>query len=428
VDSLLLSNVKLAIKKGENYRKQNINEVESLYYLGVTNGILGIYHVLNSNYLKGYIHGRRGKIFLDDVVKKDSTYYDAYLGLGIFHYYVDLLPGILQFFAKILGFNGDRELGLQEIQLTMDRGQFFSTEGKFAYAMVRYFLEGDYHSTLSKFHQLHNKFPQNPAFTLIIGYHYRRHGQIKKAEKYFLQVGEVYKDKLPQIIVMKYYNLAVCYYRLNEFENAVQYFNRLLDTSLRKSRYYQAAIAHYKGVLAGLQSKPELSRHYFDLIYKNKETKYWYNISRFYANHQFDEVMKNYILANNNIYSLNRSAAEKNIEWLVSILESPGSELVKSDYRYLIRDVQARFAFQGGKASLAKEIYSKMIPDLDNFKDNFQRAWIYISYARVLRELKDWQASEKMLEKAKGSNDDYTIIIIEREKFILKNLQANVKS
>jgi hypothetical protein len=46
----------------------------------------------------------------------------------------------------------------------------------------------------------------------------------------------------------------------------------------------------------------------------------------------------------------------------------------------------------------------------------------------VLRELKDWQASEKMLDKAGSSHDDYTIIIIEREKFILKNLQANSKS
>jgi tetratricopeptide (TPR) repeat protein len=251
LDSLLHTSVRKALDKGEKYKEAYPDQPEALYYLGATNGILGIYHVLNSSYIKGYIHGRRGKNYLQGAVRLDSTYYDAYLGLGIFHYYVDLLPGILKFFAAILGFHGDRAQGMQEIRLTASHGQFFKPEGEFTYAVFRYFLEGEKQNSLQIFKKLNKTYLENPALMLLLGYHYRRHGRIRLAEGYFKKVSDSFTDLLPQITVMKYYNLGVCYYRLNQFPQADQYFNRLLDTSLRKSPYYQAAIAYYKGILAG---------------------------------------------------------------------------------------------------------------------------------------------------------------------------------
>ncbi len=428
MDSLLQSSVRLALEVGESYKEKYPLEPEAFYYLGATNGILGIYHVLNSSYVKGYIHGRRGKNYLEDAVSLDSTYYDAYLGLGIFHYYVDLLPGILKFFAGILGFHGDREQGMQEIRLTATQGQYFKIEGEFTFAVFRYFLEGDKHNSLQTFKKLHLEYQDNPALTLLIGYHYRRHGQITLAESYFRSVPEEYIGILPQIIVMKYYNLGVCYYRLNQFEKANQYFNRLLDTSLRKSQYYQAAIAYYKGILAALLSKPEEADYYFQMIYENKETQYWYNISRIHTELPFDTVMRVYLEASNNVYSFQRKKAQPQIEWLVGQLEQNPRTYHQTSMEYLIRDLQARYYFQGGRISEAKEIYEMIIADINHFKDEFHRAWVYIAYARVLRELEEWSMSEAMLKKAGNTGDEYTLLIIEREKYILKNLQSHRKS
>jgi len=60
-------------------------------------------------------------------------------------------------------------------------------------------------------------------------------------------------------------------------------------------------------------------------------------------------------------------------------------------------------------------------------EDRFRRAWIYIDYQRCLRELKEYKLAEAMLKKAEDADDDYTRIIIEREKFILKKLLAQEK-
>ena len=428
LDSLLKSSVNLALKKGEKFKEKYPDSPEAFYYLGATNGVMAIYHVLNSSYIKGYIHGRRGKNYLQDVVRIDSTYYDAYLGLGIFHYYVDLLPGILKFFAGILGFHGDRALGMREIKLTASHGQFFQPEGEFTYAVFRYFLEGEKQNSLQIFKRLHKSYPDNPALTLLMGYHYRRHGRIKLAESYFKKVSDSFTDQLPQITVMKYYNLGVCYYRMNQFEQSDQYFTRLLDTSLRKSPYYQAAIAFYKGLLAAVQSRPDLANHYFRMIHENKETQYWYNISRIYTDLPFDTVMQVFVMATNNVYSFQRKTAQSQIQWLIESLKQKNSTLKNSSMEYLIRDLQARFYFQKGEVEKAREIYESLMGDLNKFKDEFHRAWIYIAYARVLRELREWEESEKMLKKAGNTGDEYTLLIIEREKYILKNLQNNQKS
>ncbi|MBN2364988.1 MAG: DUF3808 domain-containing protein [Calditrichaeota bacterium] len=428
LDSLLLKTIKQATETGENYKQKYPKDPEAHYYLGVSNGVLGIYHVLNSNYLKGYIHGRRAKNHLEDAVEIDSTCYDAYLGLGIFHYYVDLLPGIVRFFAGILGFHGDRSKGMEEIGLTLRQGQFFRAEAEFVYAVIRYFLEGDYHGGLNTFLRLHRLYPMNPAMTLLIGYHYRRHGQIEKAKKLFESVREVFSEKLPQITVMKYYNLGVCYFRLNDFSRAEDYFNELLDTSLRKSPYYQAALAYYKGLLAGLNFRQKEADYFLSMIYKNRDTEYWYNMSRLFIRYPFDSLMVDYVIAENYLYTFNYQAASVQIPELIVRLEKLEAGSYHPDLPYLIKDLEARMNFQGGQVNEARGIYQSFIEKLNELDDDFQKAWIYIAYARVLRELKEWEKSEEMLKKADSTDDEYTRIIIEREKYILKNLRSNKKT
>jgi tetratricopeptide (TPR) repeat protein len=427
LDSLLQRTIRLAIEKGESYRKNGGNQAEATYYLGVSHGVLGIYHVINSSYLKGYIHGRRGKNFLEETVKIDSTYYDAYLGLGLFHYYVDLLPGVIKFFAGILGFHGNREQGIKEILITARQGRHFKVEGDFTYAVIRYFLEGVYSNSLTTYERLYKMYPGNPALSLLIGYHYRRFGRIEQAEKYFNSVPESFIEKLPQIIVMKYYNLGVCYYRLNDFAKAEEYFDRLLDTSLRKSQYYQAAIAFYKGMLSGISADQSLADYYFGMIRYNEETQYWYYLSRFYAKYPFDQFMRDYLVAENNVYSFNSIKAARDIEALTKVVKENPRSILNPDLIFLIKDLEARLAFRQGQILKSRQLFEAFIDEIKDFKDDFQRAWILIGYARVLRESKEWQAAFTALEQAGATNDEYTRLIIEREKYILKNSQAKVK-
>jgi tetratricopeptide (TPR) repeat protein len=428
LDSLLHETVRTAVKIGERYKNSHSDDPEANYYLGISHGVLGIYHVLNKNYFKGYLNGRKGKKYLEKTVELDSAYYDAYLGLGIFHYYVDLLPGVIKFFAGILGFHGNREEGIKEIYLTANRGKFLNVEADFTHATIRYFLEGAKYEGLLRFKSLRKKYPENPALTLMVGYYYRRHGQIKTALNYFSDVSEKFTGTLPQITVMKWYNMGVCNFRMNDFQQAEFYFNKIMNHKLRKTKYYQAALAYYKGLLAGIRMDQELSHRYMSMIFKNKETEYWYNISRLYVRYPIDSLMINFIIANNNVFTASFYSANIQVSGLVHLLDKEEFRKNKSHMLFLIRDLEARLAFRQGRIQVAAKLYENFIQDIDDFQDKFHRAWMYIGFARVLREMKSWEASRIMLEKATRVSDEYTRLIIERERFILKNQQNYLKS
>lgn len=428
LDARLHETVEKAVEVGEEFNKKYYENPEALYYLGVSHGLLGIYHAVNRSYFNGYIHGRKGKIYLEKVVKIDSTYYDAYLGLGIYHYYVDLLPGILKFFAKILGFSGDRERGMREIRLVKNKGRFFRVEAEFGYAGIRYFLEGAKREALSILFQLRNRYPTDPAFTLFVGYYYRRIGRVRTAISYFTSVPDTYADHLPLIYLLKYYNLGVCSFRMNDFAKSEKIFQELSENPVRKSLYYKAAILSYRGILADLRFDRRQARIFLHKIKKNKETKYWYYSSRLFYNTPMDSLLYYYVAIENDIFIANFREADKKFLKLNRILSSPRQDNFFKIKSTLVKDLQARLEFRRGQIKLADGTYRGFIKQVSKIKDEFQRSWIYIQYARVLRELKEWKQAKKYLDKAADCRDDYTKLIVERERFIIKNLSKNFKS
>lgn len=424
LDTALHRTVERSVEVGEAFKKRDPANPDALYYLGVSYGVLGIYHVLNRSYFKGYINGRRGKNYLEKVVRVDSTYYDAYLGLGIFHYYVDLLPGVVKFFASILGFHGDRARGIREIHLTAQKGQFFSVEAKFVYSAIRYFFEGRKQVSLHTFIQLRNVYPDNPALTLLIGYHYRRMGQLKQALHFFKSVPTSYEKKLPQISVMRFYNTGVCYFRMNRFPEAEAAFDSLIQKPIRKTAYYQSALSYYKGLLSDLRFDRPAAEKYYRKIPKSKETQYWYNISRLNVKFEMDSLLQAYVIASNQVFTADFPAAGKTIRHIFNRLAHSSISPSVPYYKYLAEDLRAKYEFRRGQVKKSEKRYRTFINRAGKVKDDFYRAWIYIQYARVLRERKKWREAEKMLNIAKSCKDEYTRLIIEREKYIIKTLKS----
>ncbi len=410
-----------AAEVGEQFRKRDPANPEGWYYEGITQGVWGIYHVLNHSYIKAYFAGRKAKGYLEKTVELDSTYYDAYLGLGIFHYYVDLLPGLLKFIVKILGFEGNRELGRQEIWWTASKGQFFRKEAQFGYYVMEYFLEGKYAEGIRGVMELYREYPHNPALSLLLGYHYRRTRQLAQAISMFESVSDRYKENLPSISIMKYYNLMVCYFTLNRFDRAEAYLNRLLNGSLRISPYYTAAISYYQGLLADLKFQREKALQAYRKIKLTKKTKYWYYNSRMLVKYPMDSLMYRYIRAMNMVGSQEYASARKIVRELDIALNRREVHASNPELPFLVADLYAVVEFNLGNRQFALRRYRRLEKQLYQMEDEFARSWILIHYAQVLRLTGKLKHAERMLEKASEVDDDYTRFIIEREKFLVHN-------
>ena len=92
---------------------------------------------------------------------------DAYLGLGIYHYYADVLPGVLKVLAPLVGMNGDRERGLAEIRRAVRGGDLVGVEGRFFLAEIYATLEEDHWTAYGYSRGLREEFPEHDLFTWI---------------------------------------------------------------------------------------------------------------------------------------------------------------------------------------------------------------------------------------------------------------------
>ena len=111
--------------------EEDPNDVSAYYCQGGANGNLGRFHILNGQWWKGFWKGKKGFKFLEKIVEKDHKYYDAYLGLGIYHYFSATLPKVVKVLSFLLGGPmGDKEKGIREIKLVRDNSTLLSIEAR----------------------------------------------------------------------------------------------------------------------------------------------------------------------------------------------------------------------------------------------------------------------------------------------------------
>lgn len=411
----LTDDFKLCIKKIKQIPEYEKNPT-LLFYLGLSYGAIGAYYALDQNYIKAYWYGRKAKNYLEDTQKADSTYYDVYLGLGIYHYYVGLMPGILRFFAKILGFSGNREKGLKEIEIVARKGYLFRVEAIFSEAVIKYFLQNDL-SAIKKIESLGAQYPINPVVPLLLGYHYRRNGYPGKAIAYFLKVSDNYHDLLPQLYQIKYYNLAVSHYLQNDFQTTKKILVSKLEAEFpRMTEYYQSAYNFYMGVISLMENNSQIGINYLQKIPDKKHTSFWFLTAQPFIHYSFNTITKEVMKYRNNIFChklynpdleekiTNFYASHQKDIWYYYYLDSKAIQLYLSR-----RYEEANLYFYKVRIGLSKYSHA------DYFKK-----WVLLHHARVFIRLKKYDMAERLIEKAKKIDDNYIKFIAEREKFMLQ--------
>jgi predicted Zn-dependent protease len=111
------------------------------------------------------------------------------LGIGIYNYFVDTLPGIVKFLSMFIGLpGGSRTEGLQQLQLCAIKGELGRAEAKFYLAKdYTRASEMQYEKSLRLFGELQAEFPHNPLWPMLIGSLDYRLGRPHKGE-------EIYRD------------------------------------------------------------------------------------------------------------------------------------------------------------------------------------------------------------------------------------------
>ncbi len=101
------------------------NDGNALFAKIMVLGLRGDYAALiEKRDMAGLSYIKAGRGLAERLLATHSDYYDAYLAVGVENYLLSLKPAPVRWFLRMTGAQTDRELGLQKLRLTAEKGHY----------------------------------------------------------------------------------------------------------------------------------------------------------------------------------------------------------------------------------------------------------------------------------------------------------------
>ncbi len=179
-DSLIDSVVRKAQTRVNSRQDAATNEL----YLGMAYGLQARLEGMRGHDLPAARAGKKMRAMLLKALQDDPNLNDAYLGVGIYNYFVDTLPGIVKVIRWLIGLpGGSREEGLRQIERAATHGDLSRSEAKFYLAKdFSRDYEKQYTKSLKLFQELAQAYPHNSLWKILTGSLEIRLGRVQRGE------------------------------------------------------------------------------------------------------------------------------------------------------------------------------------------------------------------------------------------------------
>jgi tetratricopeptide (TPR) repeat protein len=180
----------VAIHKAEARIRLHQDLARNLLYEGFAYALRARLEGLHDRDMATARAGKRMRAHLLRALELDPSLMDADLGVGIYNYFVDTLPGIVKFLSMFIGLpGGSRTEGLKQLQLCAEKGELVKAEAKFYLAKdFSRTNEKQYETSRRLFAELQQEFPHNPLWPMLIGSLNYRLGRPQKGEEIYREV------------------------------------------------------------------------------------------------------------------------------------------------------------------------------------------------------------------------------------------------
>ncbi len=226
-----------AMERSKKQLATRSNKLDILYYLGTVHIYLAAYHGWENNWIKAYIYGKDGIEYLKRVIELDPEYHDAYLGLGLYHYYTDILPKVVKPLTFLLGIESNKQKGLRELEVVAEHGSQSRAEALMFLGTINLYIERDYQKSLEYLEKLVQLYPENTSFLMLLGENYQKIGDPKRAiQTLNYLVSNKSVNQFPVLAVSSYFRLGNIYYGLREFSLAITNYQIMLDLAIKSNQ------------------------------------------------------------------------------------------------------------------------------------------------------------------------------------------------
>ncbi len=232
---LFLASCDKAISVAETNLAQNPQNSFAQAVVGAVYGFRSMANFRAENFVKATLDGRSCYNYLSDVIKKNPQEYDAYLGLGMFHFGIGVLPKEARYGANFAGLKGDRESGLREIEQAAERSTWARNDAKMFLAMINIYYNRDFTRGLKYLTDLIQSYPNNIPVLYTLGNVDMLLRKPQTALPYYRRALQNADTNFRTFTAFAHYRIAEAHFRLNEFDAAKASFQRFFKGKYERS-------------------------------------------------------------------------------------------------------------------------------------------------------------------------------------------------
>jgi len=188
-------NIDKAEKIAKKLAKKDKEDWYANFFLGGVYGWMAKYYLDAGAKWKTFINARKAKGYFEKTLKLYPDCFDAYYGLGAYHYYAGTLPKLLRFFLPILNFEGDTKKGMSELNLAKDKGKYSKDFAAYELVLIYLDKEEKREDGLRLTLKLCEKYPQNFNFQLLCAQYYHYLGKDSLARSTIDRLESKIQDK-----------------------------------------------------------------------------------------------------------------------------------------------------------------------------------------------------------------------------------------
>lgn len=242
-----LESVDNCIKLSEQMIKNGDPSGEGHLVLGGALGLLGRYQATNRQWMSAYFGGKKAYKHLSKALKINPELKDAYMGKGIFDYFVATLPAVVRTLAFV-GQGGDPKVGLAELEEAANNGIYSRTPSKLFLTQIYTESEKTPEKALEILNSLRQDHPKSPFIHLmkIIGLY-----NVGQTEELLTDAMDFEKNVEMKIYSSDfsceaYFGMALANFKVKKWKEAAQYFT-MAQTAGNENNPWRTWAALYLG-------------------------------------------------------------------------------------------------------------------------------------------------------------------------------------
>ncbi len=376
---------KKAIERAKSQLRDPEHQVDALFYLGTAHMYLAAYHGWESNWLRAYWYGRDGINYLQRVVERDPDYYDAYLGLGLYHYYTDVIPKFAKAVTFILGIDSDREKGLAELELAAENGLYSKAEALLFLGSIHLYVEKDYTMAEHYFRKLADLYPENGSFLMMLGETYQKLGKNALAARTLHQlVDSANTSKMPVLVSSSHFRLGNLYYNERDLPKAISHYQKSLEFASHSTGNIK-----WVNALANLN----LGRSYDLLGRRDIAISYYRRVKKSDHKHAYEKAQER---LEHPLVRTQRPPKNRNFDEIIEIYQGALAKSRNEDGSYSRNDLPEL------TYNIAKEMYERgayqsaltkflRVTTMENVSEPWLRPWAHFYSGQCYLKLGDTQ-------------------------------------